>query len=71
LKAAHPYFSPAEIRARGDTPNIVEDFLEVWAFRFKKPTLGPRNVMVDSGMIFKESIPAEWIIGVEEHEAML
>ena len=65
LNAAHPYFSANDLRARGDVPNIVDDFLSAWAFRLKKHNFQPSTQHIDCGMIFYESVPPEWIVGIE------
>ena len=71
LNAAHPYFSLDELRKRGDVPNIVGEFLQAWAFQHKKPAFQPGTQHIDCGMIFYETVPAEWIIEFAKWEGSI
>lgn len=64
VKAAHPFFSVESLRAKGDTPNLVKEFLETWSFKLSNPTLQSRQLRVDCGMIFWKTIPADWIVDI-------
>jgi hypothetical protein len=65
LDAAHPYFGIDDLRARGDVPNLVNEFLEAWSFRLAYPGFQPRTQKFDCGMMFRLTIPATWIIGFD------
>lgn len=62
LKAAHPYFTVEDVRGNGEVPNIVREFLMSWTFYLTDKSFRPDEVKVDCGMIFKSTVPAEWII---------
>lgn len=61
LTAAHPYFTVRDMRARGELPNIINEFLEVWCFRLSRPQYQSRLLKIDCGMLFNAAVPAEWI----------
>jgi len=65
LEAAHPFFDIADMRARGDVPNIINEFLEAWSFRFVHASFETRTLRTDCGMIFWSTVPASWILGCE------
>lgn len=65
LKLTHCWFSPEEMMARGDLPNIVDETLKAWAFRFVRPDYQSRNLQVDCGLIFREAVPASLILSKE------
>jgi hypothetical protein len=62
LNAAHPYFSIDDLRAKGDVPNLVSEFLEAWSYRLAYPGFQSRTLKVDCGMLFFSTIPADWIV---------
>ncbi len=62
LKAAHPYFTVEDVRSNGEVPNIVKEFLTSWTFYLTDLSFRPNELKVDCGMIFKFTVPAEWII---------
>ena len=62
LEAAHPYFTIADICKSGEVPNIVKEFLTSWAFYLTDQSFGPKELKIDCGMVFKTTVPAEWII---------
>ena len=64
LKAAHPYFSIEELRARGDVPNLIRIFLQSWSYKLAVPSF-KEPPKVDCGLLFREKIPPDWIIDVE------
>ncbi len=68
VKAAHPFFSVESLRAKGDTPNLVKEFLETWSFKLSNPTFQSRQLKVDCGMIFWNTIPADWIADIKTVE---
>ena len=61
LAAAHPWVSIKDVRAKGDLPNILKEFLNVWCFRLVRPQFTISGYPVDSGMVFLETIPPTWI----------
>jgi hypothetical protein len=65
LTAAHPFFSVEDMRARGELPNIIKEFLAVWCFRLARPRYQSRTLKIDCGMIFNSTVPAEWIRRME------
>lgn len=65
LDAAHPYFSIDNIRSRGDVPNLVNEFLEAWSYRLAHPGFQSRTLKIDCGMIFRSTVPATWIRGLD------
>jgi hypothetical protein len=65
LKASHPHFSIEDMRARGNIPNIVREFLRAWSYRVAYPDFDSRSLEVDCGMIFREPVPAGWIRKIE------
>jgi len=65
LSASHRYFSIEDVRARGDTPHIVRQFLEAWSYQAAHPNFDPRTLKIDCGMAFKSTIPATWIRNIE------
>ncbi len=65
LAAAHPFFSVDDMRARGELPNILKEFLAVWCFRLSRPGYQSRNLKLDCGMMFKSQVPPQWLRGIE------
>jgi hypothetical protein len=65
LDAAHPHFSIDDVRARGDVPNLVNEFLEAWSYRLAHPGFQSRTLEIDCGMVFRSTVPADWIIGFD------
>jgi hypothetical protein len=53
------------MRARGEMPNIIDHFLEVWCFRLSRPGYQSRKLEIDCGMVFKSAVPTEWIRQIE------
>lgn len=64
LEAAHPHFSIDDLRARGDLPNLVSEFLEAWSFRLAHPEFQSRSLKIDCGLVFRETVPATWIADI-------
>lgn len=62
LEAAHPYFTIEDVCSMGEVPNIVKEFLTSWAFYLTDQSFSPNELKVDCGMVFKTTVPAEWII---------
>ena len=65
LTAAHPFFSVEDMRARGELPNLVKEFLAVWCFRLSRPGYQSQKLKVDCGIVFNSAVPAEWIRRIE------
>lgn len=65
LDAAHPYFDVDNMRARGEIPNLVREFLKAWSYRLAYPEFQSRTLSVDCGMMFRSIIPADWIVDFE------
>lgn len=65
LAAAHPFFTVEDMRARGEMPNVIREFLEVWCFRLSRPGYQSRKLKIDCGMMFESSVPAGWIRQIE------
>jgi len=63
LDAAHPIFSIDDVRASGEVPNLVDEFLKSWSYRLAYPSFQSRTLRVDCGMIFNQTVPAAWIVG--------
>ena len=69
LDAAHPYFTADDLRNRGDTPNLVKEFLEAWSFKVAHPEFQSTSLRLDCGMIFWRIVPAAWIKSVDSTRA--
>lgn len=65
LKAAHPIFGIEALRANGDVPNLVEDFLKAWSYRLAHPSFRARTLEVDCGMVFRSTVPSAWLVNIE------
>jgi hypothetical protein len=61
LDAAHPHFGVDDLRAKGDVPNLVNEFLEAWSYRQAHPGFQSDTLRVDCGMVFRSIVPAAWI----------
>jgi hypothetical protein len=67
LNAAHPHFSIEAVRARGDTPNVVREFLKAWCGRLTDPSFQTSALKEDCGMVFYSDVPATWIVEISKH----
>jgi hypothetical protein len=65
LNASHPHFSIEDLRARGNVPNIANEFLTAWSYQVAYPDFDPRTLKVDRGMVFRSAVPAAWITNIE------
>lgn len=63
LDAAHPYIDIDDIRAKGDLPNLGDQFLKSWSYRLAYPSFQSRTLGVDCGMVFHKAVPASWVLG--------
>ena len=65
LNAAHPYFSAEDLLGRRELPNIVREFIQVWSFRQARATYQCRTLTLDCGMIFRSTVPSDWIVTID------
>ena len=65
LDAANLYFGTEFSRARGECPNLINQFLESWSYWLADPSFRCRTLKVDCGMIFRLALPADWIVGID------
>lgn len=65
LASAHPFFSIDDLRKRGDLPNLVSNFLDAWSYRLSHPDFQSHTLDVDSGMMFYQVVPKNWIVDIE------
>jgi hypothetical protein len=65
LDAAHPFFDVDYLRSTGEVPQIVDQFLQAWAFRLSYPEFQSRSLAIDCGMMFRSTVPANWIVNIE------
>jgi hypothetical protein len=65
LAAAHPLFDIETLRARGDVPNLANQFLQAWSYRLAHPGFQSSSLLVDCGMRFESAVPANRILDVE------
>jgi len=65
LDAAHPCFGIDDLRARGDIPNLVDEFLKAWSYRLAHPEFQSRTLKIDCGMVLRSTVPAPWVIGFD------
>ena len=65
LAAAHRYFSIDQMRARGEIPNVVHEFIKAWSFRLAHPQFQTRELKVDRGLTFRSQVPAGWIVTID------
>lgn len=65
LEGAHPHLGVDDLRRRGDVPNVVREFLQVWAYRLSHPAFQSRTCKIDCGAVLRETIPPSWIDSIE------
>ena len=65
LEAAHRSFSIDDLRARGDVPNLVDEFLKAWSYRQAHHAFQPGTLKTDCGMVFRTAVPAGWIVNID------
>lgn len=66
LDAAHPHFTVHEMQARGQLPNLANQFLRAWSYRLAHPEFQSRSLQVDCGMVFNEIVPADCIDFIDD-----
>jgi len=65
LNAAHLFFSIDYCRSNGNVPNVVGEFLNAWSYKLANPQFQSRTHKVDCGMIFRDIVPAQWIVEIK------
>ena len=65
LNAAHPYFTVEDLLARGDVPNLVNDFLTAWSYRLAHPDFDCGRLGSGCGMVFHSIVPSDWIVDID------
>lgn len=65
LLAAHPFFDVTMMRERGEVPNIVREFLEVWSYALADPAYFARQRQLDCGLFFRDRVSPEWLLTTE------
>ena len=65
LEVANPYWSVEECRASNRVPNLICELLGSWSYRLKEPGFQCRSLRLDCGMIFKSTVPSDWIARIE------
>ena len=65
LDAAHPYIDIEALRARGDLPKLIGDFLMAWSYGLAYPNFQARTLKVDRGMVFRSVVPSDWLLRIE------
>ena len=65
LNAAHPHFTVEDLLARGDVPNLVNEFLQAWSYGLAHPAFDCRTLKEDCGMVFYKIVPSDWIVDID------
>jgi hypothetical protein len=65
LDAAHSVFSIDDFRAKGEIPNLVKEFLQVWSYSLAYKGFQSRTLKADFGLRFRSTVPPEWIINFD------
>lgn len=65
LDASHQFFSIDDLRSKGDVPNLVDQFLNAWSYKLAYPEFQSGTLKTDCGMVFRETVPASWIVDVD------
>lgn len=65
LDAAHWISSIDSVRTGGDIPNLVDEFLKSWSYRFAHPRFRPCSLRVDCGMVFRSAVLPTWIVDID------
>lgn len=65
LATTHPFFSVAEMRSKGELPNLVRQFVQTWAFRHARPGYQTRTMELDCGLFFRTNVPSDWIVEID------
>lgn len=65
LNAAHPHFSIDSMRAKGEVPNLIREYLETWSYRLAHPEFQTQKLKTDCGMVFRSPLPIAWITKID------
>ena len=65
LNAVNRYCTVEECLARGDVPNLVNDFLKAWSYRLAHPDFDCGPLEVDCGTVFHSIVPSDWIVDID------
>lgn len=65
LNKANPYFTVDERLAKGQAPNLVNQFLEAWSYGLAHPNFDCESLETDCGLVFTSVVPASWIADIE------
>jgi len=65
LKAANPYWTPEEIVARGEVPQLAREFLEAWSYCLAHPDRMPGPLGISCDMALDDAVPAGWITSID------
>ena len=65
LNAAHPHFTVEDLLARGDVPNLLNDFLKAWSYRLAHPDFDCGPLGAGCGMVFHSIVPSDWIVDID------
>ena len=65
LTAANPWFSVEVCLATDRVPYLICELLGSWVFRRIDPDFQSSELQLDCGMIFKSTVPSNWIAGIE------
>lgn len=66
---SHRYCTAEEMISRGELPNIARQLLEAWSFKLANQTYQTARQRLDCGIWFKETVPPDWIVSVQEWPA--
>lgn len=61
LNAANRFFTVQEALDRGEIPNLAREFLKCWIHRLFNPSFQSETWKIDCGIVFHQTIPADWI----------
>ena len=65
LEAANPYWGVEECQASNRVPNLICELLGSWSCRLGTPRFQCRSFGLDCGMMFKSTVPSDWIAEIE------
>lgn len=65
LDASHPFCSIDDFRARGNVPNVVNEFLKAWSYALANPGFQSKSLQVDCGLLFRTCVPPQWLDNIE------
>jgi hypothetical protein len=62
LASSNRHFTIQDRLNSGEIPNLASDFLRIWAYRLFDADFNPEVLQTDSGLVFDEALPPEWIL---------